>query len=502
MEANGPASPVSEGHLPSGPVAVDGSGSQRPASAVPDGRLPIRAKIGWGAGGACEGIMAGGLQTLQNPILVIALRMDPMALGWISAAPRFLDAAYDIWLGHLSDNAATRWGRRRPFIFGGAIAAAVTFAAVWWVPLTWSSHAQLAFFGVVSTAYWLSYSTFAIPYAALGFELTTDFNERTSVQAYRYFAIQCCTFALAGMWKLCFTWPFAGTGAGGVPAEVIGARWVTAAIAVLVLATGLAPALFAREPVATDRPAGVDLLTTLRLTFTDTLFLHFMTMNIVSITGVTVAGGLGLYVIVYHVFAGDTRAAADLTFVATSVVTALSLVAALALPGVARRIGKRGTILLGQALLIASGGTAWKLYAPHHPYWLIVPMMLATAGMACFQVLYGSFLGDICDVDELRSGTRREGMYGAAATFLNKLVYASTAGVAGAILGWVGYSPKDAVPSAHTVWLMRVVFSAAPAAFAVVGVGLALALPITAARLADVHRRLAERRSDAGLAVA
>ncbi len=464
------------------------------ATPDPERRLAVGAKVGWGVGGACEGLMANGLQTLQNPILVIALRMNPVALGWIASAPRFLDAAYDIWLGHLSDNAATRWGRRRPFIFAGAVACAVSFAAVWWVPAAASANAQLAFFGLASTGYWLAYSTFAIPYTALGFELTTAFDERTSVQAYRYFAIQCCSVVLAGLWPMCYRRPFAGTGAGGVPAEVVGARAVCGVVAVVVLATGLAPALFAREAAAVDRPAGVNLLTTLRLTFTDGLFLHFMAMNIVSITGVTIASGLGLYVTVYHVFAGNARAAAGLQFVSTSVVTAFALGAALGLPAVAKRLGKRGTILLGQGLLVASGAAAWGLYTPRHPYWLVVPLLLGTAGMACFQVLYGSFLGDICDVDELRSGTRREGMYGASATFLNKLVYASTAGVAGAVLGWVGYSPR-AVPSAHTVWLMRVVFSAAPAAFAVVGMGLAVTLPITAGRLADVHRRLAERRA-------
>ena len=457
--------------------------------------LPVRAKVGWGIGGFCEAVMAGTLQSLQNPIYVIALRLAPGPVGLIAAGPRFLDAAYDIWLGHLSDNARTRWGRRRPFIAAGAVASAVTVASLFWVPAGWPGAWQLAFFAVASTGYWLAYSTFAIPYTALGFELTADTDERTSVQAYRYFAIQCSSFALAGLWKLSFKWPFAGTGRGGVPAELVGARGVTAVLAVLVLAGGLAPAVFGRERVARVRPPQVPMLTALRLTFTDRLFLHFMAMNIVSITGVTVAGSVGIFVTVAYVFGGHKEAAAGLTLVSQCVVTAVALVAALAIPVLSRRVGKRGTILVGQGLLIASGVAAWFLYTPRHPYWVIGPSLLGTVGLGCFQVLYGSFLGDICDVDELRTGTRREGVYGAAATFLNKLVYASNAGVAGLVLGWVGYQAKLDVQTPRSVLLMRIVFSAAPMAFAAVGVGLVLTLPLTAARMAGVRRQLADRRA-------
>ena len=464
--------------------------------AVPraDGKLPVAVKVGWGAGGFGEGVMAGGMPSLMMPIYNIALKLDATKLGLISSVPRFADAIYDIWLGHLSDNARTRWGRRRPFIAVGAVLCTVFFVAVWWVPVGWSANGQLAFFAVTSTGYWLSFGTYAIPYNALGFELTGDFNERTSVQAYRFFAIQCSTLVVAGLYKLCFKWPFTGSGLHGVPVEVVGARWVTMAFAGLMLAAGLAPAVFSRERAATARPTPVPLTTALRLTFTDRLFLHFMAMIVVSIFGVTIASQLGLYVTIYHVYAGDKQAAAGLMFVASSLVTAFALCMTLIMPAVSKRLGKKQTILLGQALLILSGATAWWLYDPRHPYWIVGTSLMSTAGMACFQILYGSFLGDICDADELRNGTRREGVYASSATFMNKIIYATQGGLSGALLGWIGYSATQAFPSAHTIVLMRVVFAAAPAVFAVVGVGFAVTFPITAKRAAETRRLLAERQ--------
>ncbi len=468
---------------------------EAPPAATTETPLPVRVKLGWGVGGLCTSLMAGGFPALLNPIFNIALRLDATTLGWIASAPRFLDAAYDIWLGHLSDNAATRWGRRRPFIFAGAIAVAVCYAAVWWVPVGWSPRGQLAFFAVTSTMYWLAFSTYTIPFNALGYELSGEPKERTSVQAYGQFAGQLGGLGVTTLFFLCFHWPFAGTGAGGVPIELTGARRVTLIVAAVALLSGLATALFTRERPAVAARVRVPLVTAVRLAFTDRAFLHFIAMIVVTITGVTIASGLGLYVTIYHVFAGDRPAAAKLMSVSGLLVTSFSLTFTLVLPAAARTVGKKGLLVVGQLLLIGMGLAGWWLYTPRHPYWVVGPAVLGAAGMNCIQVLYGSFLGDICDADDLRNGTRQEGIYSAAASFVNKLNYAAQAGLNGMVLGLVGFSAKLHVQSAHTVWLMRAVFAAAPVTFAALGIGLAVTFPITARRAAETKRLLDARRT-------
>jgi GPH family glycoside/pentoside/hexuronide:cation symporter len=460
-----------------------------------DVKLPFRAKLGWGIGGFAEALLANGMSTLLNPIYNIALRLDPAKLGLIGSLPRFFDAIYDIWLGNLSDNTRSRWGRRRPFIFAGAVLCSIFFMAVWWVPVGWSASGQLGFFAIMSTGYWLSFSTFAIPYNALGFELTSEFNERTSVQAYRFFAIQASTFALAGLYPLCFLKIFSSHSPAGVPPEVTGARWVTLLFGAAVLLTGIAPVLFSRENLLDQRRPEIAITTAIRMTFTDRLFLHFIAMIVVSIFGASTAAALGLYVTIYHVFGGQKQPAANLMFKVSICVTICTLLLTLVLPAVARALGKRGMIVAGQLLIVAGGISAWWLYTPAHPYWQIGSSLLLTAGMACFQILYGSFLGDICDVDELRSGTRREGMYGAAATFLNKVIYASQGLLVGAVLSWSGYSAKLAVQSTAAIWRLRMVYSGAPALFAITGIALAVTFPITARRSAEVQRLLVEKRT-------
>jgi GPH family glycoside/pentoside/hexuronide:cation symporter len=458
--------------------------------------LPARQKIGWGIGGAAEAWMASGINQFAGPIYTIALKLDPAKLGLIGSVPRFLDAAYDIWLGNLSDNTRTRWGRRRPFIAIGTVLCAIFFVAVGWVPLGHTANFQLGYFAFASMGYWLAFGTYAIPFNALGFELTNDYNERTSVQAHRFFCIQLSGLALSALYPLCFAHVFTRHVPQGIAPEVIGARWVSLIFGGLILIAGLTPALVSRENLINEAHPRVPLMAALRLTFTDRLFLHFIAMIIISITGVTIASSLGLYITIYHVFAGDRQSASRLMFTTSVVISICTLALTTVLPRIARGLGKKGLILCGEAMMALGGLVTWKFYTPLHPYWLIIPAFTSTAGLACFQILYGSFLGDICDADEVRSGSRREGMYGAAATFLNKLVYASQGALSGIILTLTGYSATHTVQTPGALLRMRAVFAIAPGLFAMIGAVLAVTYPITA-KVAAETRRLLEARHTA-----
>lgn len=461
-----------------------------------DVKLPVRTKLGWGLGGFVEAMMASGMPALLNPIFNIALKIDPAKLGLVGSVPRFFDAIYDMWLGNLSDNARTRWGRRRPFIVIGVTLCAIFFMAIWWMPIGWSSNSKLGFFAIMSTGYWLSYGTFAIPWNALGFELSTDFNERTSVQSYQYFMIQIGALAVAALYPLCF-WHFFQIGSSpGVRPEVFGARGVTMLFGVILLIAGLMPAILTKEHSPAEHRPKMPLLRTLKLTFTDRLFLHFIVMIVVSIFGVGIAGSVGLYVTIYHVAGGNAHRGADISFVCSMVSIGYALSITFLIPKISKRIGKKYMILVGEFFLGIGGLSTWFFYTPKHPYWIMFSAVIGITGMACFQVLYGSFLGDICDVDELRCGTRREGVYQASATFLNKIIYASQGAINGIILDATGFNAKLPIQTHASIFHMRLVYAIMPAIFAIIGATLAITFPITARRAAETQRLLVIRRAE------
>lgn len=84
------------------------------------------------------GMLVNNLQAAALPAMVVILNlglgMDPLWVGLIGAVPRIFDAISDPMIGYISDNSRTRWGRRRPFIFAGALTAGLIFALMWQLP--------------------------------------------------------------------------------------------------------------------------------------------------------------------------------------------------------------------------------------------------------------------------------------------------------------------------------------------------------------------------------
>ena len=125
--------------------------SQTPHYATaPEDRIPFPQKAVYGFGAFVNNLLAaaiGGMVIVLN----LGLGMNPALVGLLSALPRLTDAITDPLMGYASDNTRTRWGRRRPFIFVGAISVAIVFtllhSVVW--PVALNTHT--GFLGVSDT---------------------------------------------------------------------------------------------------------------------------------------------------------------------------------------------------------------------------------------------------------------------------------------------------------------------------------------------------------------
>jgi GPH family glycoside/pentoside/hexuronide:cation symporter len=122
-------------------------------SKVPEkDRVPFWQKVAYGLGGPVEGTANWIPQQNLTPVFNIAMGVNPIVLGIILMIWRIYDAVTDQIMGNISDNARTRWGRRRPFIVVGAILTGITMPLIWWMPTglsNWAtegvSHLKLTF---------------------------------------------------------------------------------------------------------------------------------------------------------------------------------------------------------------------------------------------------------------------------------------------------------------------------------------------------------------------
>ena len=149
-------------------------------------RIPLAQKVVYGVGAFVNNLLAaaiGGMVIVLN----LGLGMNPALVGLLSALPRLTDAITDPLMGYVSDNTRSRWGRRRPYIFCGAIAAGVIFALLWQLPSGQTESFYFWYFLVGSLFFYLAYTVFATPWVALGYELTPDYHERTRLMGVQNF---------------------------------------------------------------------------------------------------------------------------------------------------------------------------------------------------------------------------------------------------------------------------------------------------------------------------
>ena len=205
----------------------------------PEDRIPFVHKLAYGMGAFVNNMLAaaiGGMLIILN----LGFGMNPALVGLLGALPRAVDAIVDPLMGYISDVTRSRWGRRRPYIFAGAILSGITYIALWQLPTGRSEDFYFWFFLVGSVLFYLAYTIFAAPWVALGYELTPDYHERTRLMGVQNFIGQIAY--LVSPW---FLWIM--THKTWFPTPTEGAAGLAIGIGVLAIAVGVVPAIVLRE---------------------------------------------------------------------------------------------------------------------------------------------------------------------------------------------------------------------------------------------------------------
>jgi len=119
------------------------------------------------------------------PYLNYATGTSIALLGLISTIGRIYDAAYDPFMGMLSDRTPARFGRRKPWVFGGYSAMLmVMLVALAFLPKQGGSLSYL-WLGVGLFCFFTTWTTAFIPYIAHAGEITTNYDRRTKINLWQ-----------------------------------------------------------------------------------------------------------------------------------------------------------------------------------------------------------------------------------------------------------------------------------------------------------------------------
>ncbi len=396
---------------------------------------PARQIWGWGVGRIAEFGLVGMFGQAMN-IFSVGFGLNPVIVSWCMMLPRLIDGIIDPIVGHWSDDTHTRWGRRKPFMLGGALLGSFFVAILWWASPQWNQIALFVFLGVVGTLLYICYGAYTMAWNAIGFELSDDYNERAKVQAIGWF--------FTGLMGLAFSWVYwlaLRPVFGGV---IWGMRWMGAGLAVVIVLSALTTVFTTRERFTHANRTHVPLFTAIRATLTNRPFVILIIMRLFETCGGRLAGGLMFFLSIYYVCRGDQDLATKIGGIGMTVGTVWSFVVLPLAKPASKWIGKRGALIAGTVFGFLSALLAPIILTPAHPYWGLIPTFLLAPVLTLTGIVAGAILPDICDVDELKTGQRREGLFTSVMAFVTKLEISIMILLVGYVVSWSGVDTKIA----------------------------------------------------------
>jgi glycoside/pentoside/hexuronide:cation symporter, GPH family len=165
-------------------------------------KLNFTTKLAYGAGDMGPAITANISVFFLLPFFTNVAGLPAGLAGSILMIGKIFDAINDPIIGIMSDRTRSGWGRRLPWIFYGTIPFGILFFLQWIVPHfstndavnDWWLFSYYVLIGILSNT---AFTAVNMPYIALTPELTQDYNERTSLNSFRFaFSIGSSIFSL------------------------------------------------------------------------------------------------------------------------------------------------------------------------------------------------------------------------------------------------------------------------------------------------------------------
>ena len=389
-------------------------------------KLSLRTKILFSTGDLTTSIPLAILMFFQLYFLTDVAGLSPGRAAWAVGLPRIWDAVNDPLFGLMSDRIRSRWGRRRVLLLFGSVPLGLSFLFMWLVPPL--GQTGLAFYyALVFIIFDTAFTVVHVGYNALTPEMTSDYDERSTLNGYR------------------MVFSISGTLGAIILATVLG--WSISnqqtlfKILGIVLGTiSIIPPLIVfritRELPSEERSEPLPLKIALLFTLRNQPFRAVMGLYLLSWTTASILAAVLVYFANYYLRVPDQ---------ANYFVLAAQGAAILFIPiivKISRKLDKRKAFIIGT---ITWAFVCFGIYSIRADQ-LILGYILAVFsgfGIATAYVVPWSMIPDVIEYDQIRSGRRREGTYYSFASFFQKLATGAALWGMGQALAFSGYITPD-----------------------------------------------------------
>jgi GPH family glycoside/pentoside/hexuronide:cation symporter len=465
-------------------------------------RVPIVQKAAFGAGHLVNNLLPGALGIFMF-FLLTAFGMDPFLAGLLGGLPRLFDAITDPIMGFISDNTKSRFGRRRPYIFAGAILSGVLFAVLWQLDPENSQAYNFWYFLILSMVYLIGNTIFATPLIGLGYEMTSDYNERTRLMAFSQIVGQIAWMIVPWFWVLIADPDL-------FESQAVGVRRLSIIVGAICMVLGVLPAIFCKGIDASHMENRKEIkFNTLFSNLKDLFqgiaqvsknipFVRLCGATFLVFNGFQMVASFSYFIIVFYMFNGDYGLAGNWPAWFSTVsafVTAFLVIPVIT--AMANKFGKRKAFIISTVISIIGYALKWYGFNPDIPWLIFMPIPLMSFGIGGLFTLMMSMTADVCDLDELYNGMpRKEGTFGAIYWWMVKLGQALALVIGGLVLKLVGFDQNAATQTVETITRLRLADIIIPSITAALAVWVMWKYDLTEERAREIKAELVERRGE------
>jgi len=432
-------------------------------------KVPMGQKIAFGFG-----MLANQMFPAVISIFIVVLVQNLGFPGWmwgvVSLVPRLFDAITDPIMGFISDNTKSKWGRRKQYVLLGAVIMGISFIIMWQLYKDNTVDYNFTYFLLWSLVFYVGLTIFSVPYVAMGYEMSNDFHERTNIMAVAQFIGQWAWVIAPWFWVIMDDKSFFESGEVAVRELAI---WV----GIICMVFAMIPAIFIKSKSTlnekydsiTFKNILKSLHTIFILNFGQALkikaFRKLCVATFLIFNAFNTVAAFTYFIIVFFLFNGATGpdgawwwptlfgsvGALVTTFLVIPVVTQIS-----------KKIGKKKAFIVSQSVSIIGYIMLWFLFIPGKPYLFLFALPFFSFGIGGLFTLMMSMTADVIDLDELNTGKRREGIFGAIYWWMVKFGFGIAGGLSGVIFSVIGWESGGATQSEEALFGLRLFFSGLP----------------------------------------
>ena len=352
------------------------------------------------------------------------LGISAAAAGTLLLIARIWDGINDPMMGVIVDKTHSRWGKARPYIFVGGLLMAVFTYLLFTNPGIESEGGKLAWAYFTYIGFGMTYTMFVMSLKVFSSRLTKDRNGITTLSSCSFIGTSVISI-FAGVSLMPFITKFSG--AEGDMAKGYSCTALVAA-GILIFGTLVLTSIKERDFYALEEgkaKKSYNFATAVKAIFTNKPFLGFCLASAIIYIGYYLSASTVMYYCIYNL--GN----ADYYSFFTVVDYATPIVAALTIPYLVKRFGKRSVLLIAFIGVAAAYGLRYITGDQN----VVIMVILATvAGIALgfWNVLFTPMSLDCALYSEYKTGLKMDAIFVTSFTLLTKIA----SGIGGAVLGF------------------------------------------------------------------